>query len=129
MQQTSPPPFGCSLGLLRFFREIGHRTVRTMKRVLRCSEYTLADSAIIWREGWRKTERVEISQISFVRVVPEMVFDIVILHLKDGRELRWIDPYGELTRLLHRIGVTIDEQPDDDSLPPSSQEMGADGTS
>jgi hypothetical protein len=64
--------------------------------------YELCGSEIVHGRGLDSGSRLEVAEVRKWQVFPEMGFDVVEITLADGRQIRWIDKYDDLTGILRR---------------------------
>jgi len=62
--------------------------------------YELRDEKIVKDHGRDPAGIVALQDVIRWHIDYEMVFDVITIWLKDGRELRWLDKYNDLIAIL-----------------------------
>jgi hypothetical protein len=70
---------------------------------LKIDTYELQGTEIIRGRGKRSEHRLSIEQLESWQLYPEMGFDLVLLNLADGGQLRWINRYDDLYSILRKV--------------------------
>jgi hypothetical protein len=103
-------PFGCSLPSLtctcraariRLMETGGRRSslIARLRRIGR-DRYTLCDGQIVQQRGLFHRDAIDLANIVSWYVHYEMVFDCVVLSLRDGCEAVWLDYDNDLLSIL-----------------------------
>jgi hypothetical protein len=72
---------------------------------LKSGVYELQGGELISGRGRRSEHRLAVAEVTRWQVFPEMGFDVVVIDLADGRQLRWIDTYDDLIGILGRVAA------------------------
>ena len=84
------------MGILQKFRSwLDHK--------LKNGIYELQGDEIVSGRGERPKHRLAIGDVGDWQIFPEMGFDVVVIKLVDGRQLRWIDKYDDLIAILRKV--------------------------
>jgi hypothetical protein len=73
--------------------------------------YELREKRIVKERGRKPSDILALRDIAFWHVDYEMVFDVVTIRLKDGREIRWLDKYDDLLGILRTELGDIQKNP------------------
>jgi hypothetical protein len=78
-------------------------TFRTwLDHKLKNNVYELCGEEIVRGRGLDSDSRLKVKDVRAWNVFPEMGFDLVEITLADGQQVRWIDKYNDLTRILRQ---------------------------
>ncbi len=65
--------------------------------------YSVQGTEVVCGKGRRPGHRLSISEVHAWQVCPEMGFDVIVIDLTGGRQLRWMDKYGDLISILRMV--------------------------
>ena len=72
---------------------------------LKSGVYELQDGELVSGRGRRPEDRLATADVTSWQVFPEMGFDVVVIDLADGRQVRWIDKYNDLIGILEKVAA------------------------
>ena len=84
---------------------VGSKFSRSFDHSAKINCYELQGDRIIKWKSRRRNESVDVGSIERWRSIPEMVFDIVQIELKDGATVQWLDTYNDLLEILWRVAA------------------------
>lgn len=79
---------------------------RNLLRRIRWREYTHTRDAIVRHFGFVRHDAIKFADIQECLRYPEMVFDVIVIRLKNGTEVRWLDRDGTLINALEEAGFS-----------------------
>jgi hypothetical protein len=82
-----------------------HRFRVWLARRLKIGVYELRENEIVSGRGRRPQDRVRVDDIKTWRIRGEMVVDIIVIELIDGRVLNWLDEYDDLIAILRAVAA------------------------
>jgi len=94
-------------------RSLMHRITKWYEQKLGIGVYGLKGSEIIKYRGIRKPITIPVDEIESWTVYPEMVFDIVIVNLKNGYYWQLLDKYNDLIGILKLVEKDRELEPND----------------
>ena len=65
--------------------------------------YELRGPEILRGRAGRPGNRLRVKDVKEWQIYPEMGFDVVIIDLVNGEQVRWIDVYGDLISILRKV--------------------------
>jgi hypothetical protein len=65
--------------------------------------YELRGTEIICGRGRRTDHRLAVAELDSWQIHPDMGFDLVVIWLVGGGQLRWIDTYDDLISILRNV--------------------------
>jgi hypothetical protein len=72
-------------------------------RRFRIGTYELRDGQIISGRGRQAEDRIWINDVKAWHLHYEMVFNVVIIELADGRAVKWLDEFDDLLGILRTV--------------------------
>jgi hypothetical protein len=81
-------------------RNLMFRVQRWFDHRFKIGIYELRGNEIIVWRGLRKPDMIRIDEIESWQITPEMIFDIVTVHLKTGVRRQMLDTYDDLISIL-----------------------------
>src|SRR5687768_12362324 len=81
-------------------RAIGRWIGSIFDRISHPNVFTLCDGVILRGDGVNGEDRVVIADIAAWWLVHEMIFDIVVIVLKDESWIQWLDYHNDLIAIL-----------------------------
>jgi hypothetical protein len=85
-----------------FFDRLGAWLERQLRRITKEGHCRYAEGKVLRHRGLFTCDEIRVDDIVGWSVVPEMVFDIVTIWLRDGTVVRWLDTDDSLLETLRQ---------------------------